>query len=158
MAEAHPASISVPAVAKRAGVGVATVYRYFPTKEALLDASAMVLGDDAKLTSLDAYPSTFEEATTLLPDQFAAIARQLPLARNQLSSPLGRQLRQVRWQAKQASLARALAGSGIDPDSAGGPSAWPRSPTCSPRRPPCWSCTTRPASPSTSPPTTCSGR
>ncbi len=120
VAEAHPASISVPAVAQRAGVGVATVYRYFPTKEALLDASAMVLGDDAKLTSLDAYPSTFEEATTLLPDQFAAIARQLPLARNQLSSPLGRQLRQVRWQAKQASLARALAGSGIDPDSAAG--------------------------------------
>jgi AcrR family transcriptional regulator len=117
VAEAHPASISVPAVAKRAGVGVATVYRYFPTKEALLDASAMVLGDDARLTSLDAYPSTFEEAAALLPNQFAAIARQLPLARNQLASPLGRELRQVRWQAKQAALARALAGSGIDPDS-----------------------------------------
>lgn len=117
VAEAHPASISVPAVAKRAGVGVATVYRYFPTKEALLDASAMVLGDDARLTSLDAYPSSFEEAAALLPNQFAAIARQLPLARNQLASPLGRELRQVRWRAKQASLARALAGSGIDPDS-----------------------------------------
>ena len=42
VADAHPASISVPAVAARAGVGVATVYRYFPTKEALLDASALV--------------------------------------------------------------------------------------------------------------------
>ena len=112
VAEAHPASISVPAVAKRAGVGVATVYRYFPTKEALLDASAMVLGDDAKLGSLDAYPSSFEEAADLLPDQFAAIARQIPLARNQLASPLGRQLRHVRWQAKQAALARALEGPG----------------------------------------------
>ena len=90
VADAHPASVSVPAVAQRAGVGVATVYRYFPTKEALLDASAMVLGDDAKLTSLEAYPSTFEEATALLPDQFAAIARQIPIARNQLASPLGR--------------------------------------------------------------------
>lgn len=120
VAEAHPASISVPAVATRAGVGVATVYRYFPTKEALLDASAMVLGDDAQLTSLDAYPNTFEEATALLPDQFAAIARQIPLARNQLASPLGRQLRQRRWQAKHASLARALAGSGIDPDAPAG--------------------------------------
>jgi AcrR family transcriptional regulator len=99
---------------------VATVYRYFPTKEALLDASAMVLGDDAKLASLDAYPRTFEEAAALLPDQFAAIARQIPLARNQLASPLGRELRQVRWQAKQASLAQALATSGIDPTSAAG--------------------------------------
>src|SRR5918995_2272870 len=120
VAEAHPAAISVPAVAKRAGVGVGTVYRYFPTKEALLDASAMVLGDEAKLSSLDAYPSTFEEAASLLPDQFAAIARQLPLTRNQLASPLGRELRQVRWEAKQAALARALAGSGIDPSSPSG--------------------------------------
>jgi AcrR family transcriptional regulator len=120
VAEAHPAAISVPAVAARAGVGVATVYRYFPTKQALLDASAMVLGDDAKLTSLEAYPSTFEEAVSLLPDQFEAIARQLPLARNQLASPLGRQLRQVRWQAKQAALASAMAGSGIDPSSPAG--------------------------------------
>ena len=120
VAEAHPASISVPAVAKRAGVSVATVYRYFPTKEALLDASAMVLGDDAKLASLDAYPSSFEEAAALLPDQFAAIARQIPLTRNQLASPLGRELRQVRWQAKRAALARALAGSGIDPESHAG--------------------------------------
>lgn len=120
VADAHPASVSVPAVAKRAGVGVATVYRYFPTKEALLDASAMVLGDDAKLSSLDAYPSSFEEAAALLPDQFAAIARQIPLARNQLASPLGRELRRVRWEAKQASLGKALTGSGIDPASAAG--------------------------------------
>jgi AcrR family transcriptional regulator len=117
VADAHPASISVPAVAQRAGVGVATVYRYFPTKAALLDASAMVLGADARLSSLDAYPSSFEEATALLPDQFAAIARQIPLARNQLASPLGRQLRKVRWEAKQSALDHALAGSGVDPRS-----------------------------------------
>ena len=80
----------------------------------------MVLGDDAKLASLEAYPSTFEEAAALLPDQFAAIARQIPLARNQLASPLGRELRQRRWQAKQAALASALTGSGIDPTSPAG--------------------------------------
>lgn len=117
VAEAHPAAVSVPAVAKRAGVGVATVYRYFPTKEALLDASAMVLGDDSKLTSLDAMPTSFEEVTNVLPEQFAAIARNIAIARNQLASPLGRQLRQVRWEAKQVAVAKALDGSGIDPTS-----------------------------------------
>src|SRR5690242_17527309 len=40
LAEEHPAALSVPAVAKRAGTSTATIYRHFPTKEALLDASA----------------------------------------------------------------------------------------------------------------------
>ncbi len=120
VADAHPATVSVPAVADRAGVSVATVYRYFPTKEALLDASAMVLGDDAKMSSLNAYPTSFVELTTLLPDQFAAIGRQIPLARNQLASPLGRQLRRVRWEAKQAAITTALEGVGIDPTSSEG--------------------------------------
>lgn len=117
VANAHPASISVPAVAARAGVGVATVYRYFPTKEALLDASAMVLGSDSKITSLDQMPTSFAEASSILPTQFAAIARQLPMARNQLASPLGRQLRKVRWEAKRVAMTSALEGSGIDPAS-----------------------------------------
>jgi AcrR family transcriptional regulator len=117
VADAHPAAVSVPAVAKRAGVGVATVYRYFPTKEALLDASAMVLGDDGTVGTLEAYPTSFEELTRVLPDQFAAIARNVGLTRNQLASPLGRQLRQVRWEAKQAAVTKALEGSGIDPTS-----------------------------------------
>jgi AcrR family transcriptional regulator len=117
VADAHPATVSVPAVATRAGVSVATVYRYFPTKEALLDASAMVLGGDGTVPTLDAYPSSFDDVASVLPEQFAAIARQIPLARNQLASPLGRQLRQVRWETKQAAMATALRGTGIDPSS-----------------------------------------
>lgn len=115
VADAHPAAISVPAVAARAGVGVATVYRYFPTKEALLDASAMVLGDDAEITSLDQYPTTWEELQAALPAQFHAVADQITLARNQLASPLGRQLRQVRWEAKKVVIDSSLAEAGIDP-------------------------------------------
>lgn len=117
VAEAHPAAISVPAVAAKAGVGVATVYRYFPTKEALLDASAMVLGDDAKITSLDQYPRTWEELHAALPAQFEALAEQITLTRNQLASPLGRQLRQVRWETKKAVVDSSLTEAGIDPRS-----------------------------------------
>jgi AcrR family transcriptional regulator len=116
VAEAHPAAISVPAVAARAGVGVATVYRYFPTKEALLDASALVMGSDAAITSLAQLPQSFDELAALLPATFADLARHLPLARNQLASPLGRELRQRRWEAKQVAMRAALEGSGIDPD------------------------------------------
>lgn len=116
VAESHPAAISVPAVAARAGVGVATVYRYFPTKEALLDASALVMGTDATITSLTDLPRSFEELASVLPASFADLAEHLPLARNQLASPLGRELRRRRWEAKRIAMRAALRGSGIDPD------------------------------------------
>ncbi len=120
VAEAHPAAISVPAVAARAGVGVATVYRYFPTKEALLDGSMLVMGDEASITSVAELPSSFDELTQMLPAAFADIAAHLPLARNQLASPLGRELRQRRWEAKKVAVDAALAGNGIDPTSSAG--------------------------------------
>jgi len=118
--EAHPASISVPAVAARTGVGVANMYRYFPTKEALLDASTLVMGAEASITSLAQLPQSFAELTDVLPRSFADVAAHLPLARNQLASPLGRELRQRRWEAKRAAMDTALAGSGIDPASPAG--------------------------------------
>lgn len=117
VADAHPAAISVPAVAARAGVGVATVYRYFPTKEALLDASTLVMGSDATITSLADLPHSFEELSSVLPAAFADLVQHLPLARNQLASPLGRELRRRRWEAKQVAMRAALEASGIDPDS-----------------------------------------
>jgi AcrR family transcriptional regulator len=38
LVDEHPATVSIPAVAKRANVSVRTVYHHFPTKEALFDA------------------------------------------------------------------------------------------------------------------------
>jgi AcrR family transcriptional regulator len=120
VADAHPAAISVPAVAARAGVGVATVYRYFPTKEALLDASMLVMGTDVSITSLAEMPRSFDELTGMLHAAFADVAAHLPLARNQLASPLGRDLRRRRWEAKRVAVDAALEGSGIDPGSDAG--------------------------------------
>jgi AcrR family transcriptional regulator len=42
LAEGHPAALSIPAVADRAGVSVRTVYRHFPTKQDLLDDVASI--------------------------------------------------------------------------------------------------------------------
>lgn len=113
--EEHPAAISVPAVARRAGVGVATVYRYFPTKEALLDAASLV-GSEASRAVTGPLPTTFAQLAELLPMSWAELSGEhLGLARNQLASPAGRALRRRRWKAKQASTRAALVAAGLDP-------------------------------------------
>jgi AcrR family transcriptional regulator len=120
VADGHPAAVSVPAVAERAGVGVATVYRYFPTKEALLDAAAMVGNADLVEPSFARDDLGFDDLAAVLPTVWAALAEDLPLARNQLASPVGRELRRRRWEAKQVAVAKAMRHSGLDPDSPAG--------------------------------------
>ncbi len=115
----HPASLSVPAVARTAGTSVATVYRYFPTKEALLDAASLIGGEETR-EKLSGFPATFAELDAVLPFAFAELARHLPLVRNQLSSPVGRDLRRRRWQAKAVAVDAAMARDGVDPSSAAG--------------------------------------
>jgi len=112
VANDHPAAISVPAVAERAGVGVATVYRYFPSKEELLDAAATapVSRGSARL------PETFAEVGPSLKAAWGELAEQLPLVRNQYASPLGRDLRRRRWQPRHEVMRVYLAEEGVDPD------------------------------------------
>jgi AcrR family transcriptional regulator len=116
VAEEHPATVSVPAVARRAGVGVATVYRYFPTKEALLDAAAreVVSPEAGRL------PRSFDELEGVMVAAWSELARQLPLVRGQFASPVGRELHHRRWETKHAAMADALRAEGLDPDSPAG--------------------------------------
>lgn len=116
IAEEHPATISVPAVAERAGVGVATVYRYFPTKEELLDAAATeVISPEA-----GALPRSFAEMAPAMAAAWSGLAKQLPLVRGQFASPVGRELHHRRWEAKDALMRELLAADGIDPASPAG--------------------------------------
>jgi len=115
----HPASLSVPAVARLAGTSVATVYRYFPTKEALLDAASLIGGEETR-EKLAGFPMTFAELEAVLPFAFAELARHLPLARNQLASPVGRELRRRRWEDKAAAIDAAMVRDGLDPSSTHG--------------------------------------
>jgi AcrR family transcriptional regulator len=116
VAHDHPAAVSVPAVARRAGVAVATVYRYFPTKESLLDAAAR----GAVSPSAGRLPARFEEVGPALKGAWTELAEQLPLVRNQFASPLGRDLHHRRWEAKAAAMASVLDADGVDPASPAG--------------------------------------
>lgn len=116
VAHDHPAAISVPAVADRAGVGVATVYRYFPTKEALLDAAATGVVSEAA----GRLPSSFAEVGPALKQTWGELADQLPLVRGQFASPAGRELHRRRWEPKHAAMGAYLTADGIDPTSPAG--------------------------------------
>ncbi|MEY2477604.1 MAG: hypothetical protein QOG87_2919 [Actinomycetota bacterium] len=112
IADEHPATVSVPAVARRAGVGVATVYRYFPSKEALLDAAA----NEVVTPSAARLPRSFDEVETSLAAAWGELEEQLPLVRGQFASPVGRELHRRRWEVRHELMADLLRAEGIDPD------------------------------------------
>jgi AcrR family transcriptional regulator len=129
--EEHPAAISVPAVARRAGVSVATVYRYFPTKERLLDAATEVghrrtsrLLDDGR-ARIAATPAVGDGERDHLIDRvvgqlFAEFTEHLDYVRQARASAAGQDLRRRRRADKQRELRSSIEALGMDPDSGAG--------------------------------------
>jgi len=113
--EEHPAAISVPAVARRAGVSVATVYRYFPTKSQLLDAGAEV-GSEKTMADFAGRTITDDAVAELIARSFWELADHLALVRNQQQSPAGRDLRKRRRPMKREMLLGAVSARGLDAD------------------------------------------
>jgi AcrR family transcriptional regulator len=111
--------LSVPAVSRRSGVSVATIYRYFPTKDALLAAAAReparaAFGDGVATRAGE------DELDTFLRVMWAELSGNLPLLRHQISSSAGRDMRRARLDESRRMLATHLDRVGIDPTSAGG--------------------------------------
>ncbi|MEM9656038.1 MAG: TetR/AcrR family transcriptional regulator [Actinomycetota bacterium] len=93
--DTHPATLSIPAVAGAAGVSVRTVYRYFPTKQDLLDdvaeiqqrrADAMVNGRQDLYSNPDRY----------LEALWTDFENDLPAVKAQHQSQLGSEIRRSR--------------------------------------------------------------
>jgi len=106
LADAGLRDFSIPRLALRAGVSVRTVYRYFPTKDALLEAFAYWL--DLQIGSAEA-PATIEELETLSERAFPAFDEMEPLIRAQWLTPHGRASREVGRKRRLANWRQVLA-------------------------------------------------
>ena len=106
--------LSVPAVARKSGVSLATIYRYFPTKDALIAAAA----SEPERTALHAEPAT--DYAEYLRSMWHEFSKNMPLLRHQATSAAGREMREARLDRSKKLLSHTLKGAGIDPKSAEG--------------------------------------
>jgi AcrR family transcriptional regulator len=121
VAEGSLDELSVPAVSRRSGVSVATIYRYYPTKDQLLAAASAE-------PSRQALESTDRSGPGDSRDEFAhyvgvmwhEFSQKLPLLRHQISSEAGREMRRARVDESQRQLAAYVERFGIDPVSEAG--------------------------------------
>jgi AcrR family transcriptional regulator len=108
--------LSVPLVAERSGVSVATIYRYFPTKDALLNAAA----EEPARRAGGALIADGDDGPAYLRKMWEDFADHLDLVRHQVASDTGRDMRNRRYDAQKAWIAEAIRRQGIDPETASG--------------------------------------
>jgi len=117
----NPALVSIPMVAKKAGVAVRTVYRHFPTKEELFNAMferATDLEGGAPPGSESV--NSIDDAAAIVRTMFERVGRNLPLHNAVRYLPEDRALRKARFPRRQRLVERALADSteGMPPERA----------------------------------------
>jgi AcrR family transcriptional regulator len=105
--------LSVPAVAQRSGVSVATIYRYFPTRDDLLTAAAAEPSRRALTRPAAAQPDD-DDLATFQRTMWHDFADNLPLLRHQIASAAGREMRSARLERSRRSLAAYLEQHGVE--------------------------------------------
>src|SRR4051794_20201129 len=111
LAEEHPATISMPQVAARAGTSLRTLYRYFPTKEALIDAASEAFRVSADVVGGTVGLDNFEE---WLRHSWAGFTAAGGAIRAQHLTPAGRTMRELRTPRNQGRVRDALRADGVD--------------------------------------------
>jgi AcrR family transcriptional regulator len=119
VAEGSFDELSVPAVARRSGVSLATIYRYYPTKDRLLAAAADEPSRQALAAEGDRRPGD-DDFAAFQRAMWTSFASNLPLLRHQITSEAGRDMRVARLARSRAQLAAYVEGRGVDAESAEG--------------------------------------
>jgi AcrR family transcriptional regulator len=109
----HPATLSMPRVAERAGTSLRTLYRYFPTKEALIDAASLSFETPASVVGGRVDISTLPE---YLRTSWRGFTESIAAVRSQHLTPAGRALRDRRTPRNREAVGAALEAEGLDAD------------------------------------------
>jgi AcrR family transcriptional regulator len=104
--EDNPSTVSMPAVARRAGVSVRTLYRYFPDKDTLMNAASGWYDVDAR----DAVGGSLTGDTLrgYLNELWSLLAANIPAVRAEHAGGPGRELRRRRLERSRQELAGQL--------------------------------------------------
>jgi AcrR family transcriptional regulator len=97
--------LTVPDVAAASGISLRTVYRYYPTREELLEAAGHWIGDELMGHR---YPGTLDEVAEAYRVGVREFAERPGLVRALALSQLGRKVRGYRRRERLAAIRRAL--------------------------------------------------
>lgn len=112
LADEHPATLSMPRVAEEAGVGLRTLYRYFPTKESLVDAASHSFAEEA-VAAMGGRP-TVATLSDYLQVTWSSFSDSLAAVKAQHLTPAGRELRAARLPRSRAHVRAAMIDEGVD--------------------------------------------
>lgn len=110
LVEEHPSSLSMARVAERAGTSLRTLYRYFPTKEALVDAASESF--EVNFRSLGMKPRV-ATAADYLRASWGGFTKSIAAVRAQHLTPAGRALRDSRLPRNRRAVRAALTAEGL---------------------------------------------
>jgi AcrR family transcriptional regulator len=102
---ADPGELTMPAVAEASGISLRTVYRYYPTREELLEAAGRWIGDELYKHP---YPRDLDEVADLYDEGCHDFDERPGLARALALSQLGQRARGYRRRERVEAIRRAL--------------------------------------------------
>jgi len=103
--EGDAEELTMPAVAAASDVSLRTIYRYYPTREELLEAAGRWIGDELLGHP---YPATLDEMADRFEEGAPDFDEHPGLVRAMALSQLGRRIRGYRRRERLEALARAL--------------------------------------------------